>query len=123
MSAREKIAKVIMRRDMAFMSANGRDASPIEQADAILAAMPEILAGMVKELEWDCHPDDEEWIMKRMTNEQRVEAIRTAAVSFANDYGPLTAANSGDEQARHDVAHRLSKALRAQGLSIVQGEI
>ncbi len=60
--------------------------------------------------------------MKRMTNEQRAEAIRTAAVSFANDYGPLPAANGGNEQARHDVAHRLWKALRAQGLSIVQGD-
>ena len=61
--------------------------------------------------------------MPRMTKEQRVEAIRSAAVSFANDYGPLPAANAGDEQARHDVARRLWKALRAQGLSIVQGEI
>ncbi len=59
---------------------------------------------------------------KIMTNEQRVEAIRSAAVSFANDYGPLPAANSGDEAARHEVAHHLWKALRAHGLSIVPGD-
>ena len=59
----------------------------------------------------------------RMTNEQRVEAIRSAAVDFANDYGPLPAANQGDEAARHEVAHRLWKCLRRHGLSIVQGDI
>ncbi|KEP71746.1 hypothetical protein DL1_00030 [Thioclava dalianensis] len=59
---------------------------------------------------------------KKMTPEQRVEAIRSAAVAFANDYGPLPAANAGDEAARHEVAHRLWKALRAQGLSIVTAD-
>lgn len=58
-----------------------------------------------------------------MSNEQRVEAIRSAAVDFANDYGPLAEANRGDEVARHAVAHNLWRALRKRGLSIVPGEV
>lgn len=54
---------------------------------------------------------------------KRVEGIRRAAVAFANDYGPLPAANAGDEEAQHEMARRLHKALRDQGLSIVFGEI
>ena len=54
-----------------------------------------------------------------MTKEERVEAIRSAAVSFANDYGPLHAANKGDEEARHEVARKLFSALRREGLTVV----
>lgn len=56
---------------------------------------------------------------KQMTKEERVEAIRAAAVAFANDYGPLPAANCGDEAAAHQVATNLVNALRRHGLNIV----
>lgn len=55
-----------------------------------------------------------------MTKEERVEAIRASAVSFANDYGPLPAANQGCETARHKVAASLVKILRENGLTIIQ---
>lgn len=51
---------------------------------------------------------------------QRVLAIRRAAVRFANDYGPLPAANAGDERAAHQVAHRLFKIMAEEGLAIVE---
>lgn len=54
---------------------------------------------------------------------KRKEGIKNAAVAFANDYGPLNAANSGDEEARQEMAQRLHRALRDQGLSIVPGTI
>lgn len=54
-----------------------------------------------------------------MTPEERVEAIRSAAVAFANDYGPLAQANTGDDEARHKVAFKLFHALRRNGLTIV----
>lgn len=49
----------------------------------------------------------------------RVLAIRRAAVSFANDYGPLSAANNGIETAQHEVASRMFRALQREGLHIV----
>lgn len=58
-----------------------------------------------------CDPDKHE-------PTKRVLAIRRAAVAFANDYGPLPAANRGDENAQHTIAGRLVKALRAEGLAI-----
>jgi hypothetical protein len=49
----------------------------------------------------------------------RVLAIRRAAVAFANDYGPLPAANQGDEAAQHAIAHQLFKLLAREGLHII----
>jgi hypothetical protein len=49
---------------------------------------------------------------------KRVLALRKAAVSFANDYGPLPAANSGDEEAQHKVASQLVTILRRNGLEV-----
>ena len=49
---------------------------------------------------------------------RRALAIRNAAVRFANDYGPLPAANAGDEDARHEVALRLFKICLEEGLEI-----
>ncbi|MEM9734223.1 MAG: hypothetical protein AAF903_12185 [Pseudomonadota bacterium] len=54
---------------------------------------------------------------------ERLEGMKLAAVEFANDYGPLSQANKGDETARHELAKRLHSALRKQGLSIVPGDI
>jgi hypothetical protein len=51
---------------------------------------------------------------------ERVLSMRRAAVSFANDYGPLPAANSGDAAAAHEVAARLVSILRREGLKIVR---
>lgn len=50
---------------------------------------------------------------------QRVLAIRRAAVRFANDYGPLNAANNGDERARHEMALKLFKIMAEEGLEII----
>ena len=50
---------------------------------------------------------------------ERVLAIRRAAVTFANDYGPLSAANNGDEASQHLVGARLFNALKREGLAIV----
>lgn len=47
-----------------------------------------------------------------------VLAIRRAALAFANNYGPLPAANGGDETAQHEVAHRLFRALQREGLQL-----
>ena len=51
--------------------------------------------------------------------EERVLKIRRAAVAFANDYGPLAAANQGDEEALHYVARRLFEACKREGLKII----
>ncbi|AUR06891.1 hypothetical protein [Phaeobacter inhibens] len=50
---------------------------------------------------------------------RRVLAIRRDAVRFANDYGPLPAANDGDEEAQHEVARKLHRILENEGLRIV----
>ena len=50
---------------------------------------------------------------------KRVLAMRAAAVAFANDYGPLPAANNGDEAAQHEVARRLHRACANAGLKII----
>src|SRR5690606_27747407 len=50
---------------------------------------------------------------------ERVQKMRRAAVAFANDYGPLPAANQGDEKAMHAVATRMFDALRKEGLHVV----
>lgn len=60
-----------------------------------------------------------ERMKKHAPQTARVAAIRRAAVSFANDYGPLPAANEGSNEAKHAVATRLFKALLAEGLQIV----
>ncbi|WOI54275.1 hypothetical protein [Parvularcula sp. LCG005] len=54
-----------------------------------------------------------------MTPEQRVLAIRNAAIAFASDHGPLSAARSGDIVAEQAVARRLFECLKAEGLAIV----
>ena len=51
---------------------------------------------------------------------RRVLAIRRAAVRFANDYGPLSAANDGDETAQHQMAHRMFGIVADEGLTIVE---
>ena len=56
--------------------------------------------------------------MPKMIPTIRVSAIRRAAVRFANDYGPLNAANNGDEEAIHAVATRLFKICAEEGLHI-----
>ena len=61
---------------------------------------------------------DEDWRMRYQPN-RRVLAIRRAAVRFANDYGPLSAANDGDEDARHQLATRLFKICAEEGLKII----
>ena len=60
---------------------------------------------------------DYEWKDRHMPTE-RVKAIRRAAVAFANDYGPLPAANGGDEGAAHEVATKLFNKLKREGLHI-----
>lgn len=50
---------------------------------------------------------------------ERVLRMRRAAVAFANDYGPLPAANAGDEDAAHKVADRLYRACAREGLKII----
>lgn len=50
---------------------------------------------------------------------ERVLAIRRAAVRFANDYGPLPAANNGDVAAQHEVGSRMFRALAREGLKII----
>lgn len=50
---------------------------------------------------------------------KRILAIRKAAIRFANDYGPLPAANAGDEAAQHEVASRLHRACARAGLKII----
>jgi len=57
--------------------------------------------------------------IEKVSSEDRVKRIRRAAVRFANDYGPLPAANGGDEDAIHQVATRLYGIMRAEGLDIV----
>jgi len=55
--------------------------------------------------------------------QKRVAAIRRAAVAFANDYGPLPAANNGDQEAQQEVAKRLFDRLIAEGLHIVMPSV
>jgi hypothetical protein len=50
---------------------------------------------------------------------RRLLAMRRAAVRFANNYGPLPAANAGDERAQHEIAKRLHDICEAEGLTIV----
>ncbi len=58
--------------------------------------------------------------MDRFNPDERAIAIRHAAVAFANDYGPLALANTGNQGGAHEVAIRLVQKLRDQGLMIVQ---
>ncbi len=53
---------------------------------------------------------------------ERVNRIRRAAVRFANDYGPLPDANNGNVDALHEVATRLYKILREEGLDIISAD-
>jgi len=53
----------------------------------------------------------------QMPSEKQL-SIQRAAVRFANDYGPLAAANAGDPTARHVMAERLVDILKEQGLGI-----
>lgn len=46
-------------------------------------------------------------------------AVARAAVGFANDYGPLPAANAGDANAQAVMAKRLLDTLARQGLTIL----
>ena len=46
--------------------------------------------------------------------------IKCAAVGFANDYGPLPAANLGDDTAQEQIADRLISMLRQSGLKIIK---
>lgn len=62
-------------------------------------------------------PKDE--VAKPSPIRDRLKAIRRAAVAFANDYGPLPAANNGDEGAAHEVATKLFNNLKREGLHIV----
>lgn len=48
----------------------------------------------------------------------KLEKISKAAMSFASDYGPLTAAKDGDENAQLVMANRLMDHLRKNGLVI-----
>lgn len=45
--------------------------------------------------------------------------LQAAAVAFASDYGPLTAAREGDKKARAKVADKLAEALQRQGFDLV----
>lgn len=44
--------------------------------------------------------------------------IKCAALAFANDYGPLPAANRGDDAAQEQLAMNLLSKLRQFGLTI-----
>jgi len=44
--------------------------------------------------------------------------LEVAAVRFASDYGPLSAALSGDPKARAKVADKLSDCLMQNGLTL-----
>lgn len=44
--------------------------------------------------------------------------IKCAALSYANDYGPLPAANRGDDAAQEALADNLISKLRQAGLRI-----
>lgn len=46
------------------------------------------------------------------------ERLSKAARSFANDYGPLSAANSGEEAALYTMGGKLLEALNAHGLQV-----
>lgn len=52
-----------------------------------------------------------------MTDDTRLR-IKCAALSFANDHGPLPAANRGDDAAQEALADRLVSMLRHSGLRI-----
>lgn len=54
-----------------------------------------------------------------ITPTERVKAIRAAARAFANDYGPLSQANQGDEAAQHEVGRRMFRACADAGLKII----
>lgn len=62
---------------------------------------------------------DTEWKDRHQPSDLVLSA-RKAAVDFANDYGPLPAANQGDEQAAHTIAQNLVNALRRHGLRITR---
>jgi hypothetical protein len=49
---------------------------------------------------------------------ETLEKIEAAAIAFANDYGPLPAANRGDAKARSELALRLMGFLEKNGLRI-----
>lgn len=51
--------------------------------------------------------------------EKKKAAMRRAALRFANDCGPLPAANSGDGSAQDELANRLHDFCEAEGLRIV----
>jgi hypothetical protein len=55
----------------------------------------------------------------KVSKEELDAAIVRAAVGFANDYGPLPAANAGDEAAQAVMAKRLVDILARQGLTIL----
>ena len=46
--------------------------------------------------------------------------IQSAAVQFATDHGPLSAARKGDPKARAKVADQLANVLAEQGLIVVE---
>lgn len=52
-----------------------------------------------------------------MADDMRLR-IKCAAVAFANDYGPLPAANRGDNAAQEELANRLISKLQQLGLEI-----
>lgn len=52
MTMRDKIAAVVSQREAEYAAIHNRPPTPIEYADAIIAAMP----SMVKPLEWDDYP-------------------------------------------------------------------
>ena len=62
---------------------------------------------------------DKKW-QDRHQPSDLVIATRKAAVAFANDYGPLPAANRGDADAAHTIAQNLVDQLRRQGLRITR---
>lgn len=48
--------------------------------------------------------------------------IKCAAIAYANDYGPLSAANAGEDAAQERLADNLISKLHEVGLTIVRSE-
>ena len=65
---------------------------------------------------------DQAWKDRHLPSD-RMRGIRKAAVAFANDYGPLPAANAGDEDAQQAIAERLIECLERQGLVVERARL
>lgn len=68
-----------------------------------------------------CKGTDELCPCQNISPDQKIDIttrIKCAALAFANDYGPLSAANQGDDAAQEQLAFNLLRKLRQHGLTI-----